>query len=218
MASTVAVAVNAALQELRQKRREAVARVAELEGQQRAAVQEVADVRSRLAEAERAGAGRSTIGKIETQLVAAKGKASEPWAERIDGAKLRARDAQGEITRFVGENLIPLVEALEANGRVVSAKLTAAAQALVDAYREREAISQQITALYALTVSTPKPMAVTPSRAEQLRREADRLLLTGGESSPVLRRELVFVEKPEPVEPEPEPVEEPEPVVGAAEF
>lgn len=91
--------------------------------------------------------------------------------------------------------------------------MTAAAQALVDAHRERERVSQQITALYALTVSVAKPLAVSPSRAGSLLREADSFIISGGESPPVLRRELVFLEEPEPVE-ETDPAEEPDPVAG----
>lgn len=107
--TTVAVAVSTALAELREKHAVAVARIAEIEGQHANAVQEVAKVFSRLAETERSGAGRSTVGRIEAELTRAKGKTDEPWTERVEGARRRARDAQGEIVRYVESNLIPLV-------------------------------------------------------------------------------------------------------------
>jgi hypothetical protein len=92
------------------------------------------------------------------------------------------------VQRFVAENLSELVSALDADGEVAAAKLNEHAEALVSAYRERERIAGEISALAAL-VAPVNPGDVSYSRAEQVVRAATALVEAGGEAPPVLRHD-----------------------------
>jgi hypothetical protein len=89
---------------------------------------------------------------------------------------------------FVGANLIALVETLEADGVTAAANVTAAAEAVLVHYAERERIAREISALLGMTTRA-NPGDVSRSSAEALAREARRLIGTGGEEPPRLSRD-----------------------------
>jgi hypothetical protein len=177
---------------LRDQRVKANSRVANVEGEQRDAAKALLLAKEAVAEFFRRGGGRSADQqRLEAELVTAQARFDEPWVERIDGVRRAARDAQDKVAAFVEENLVALIETLEAEGDVIAANFAAAVQTLVTAGREREAVSARITELYAMCVSVAQPNAVPASRASGLLKEADRFLLEGGEPGPRLRRELI---------------------------
>jgi hypothetical protein len=84
--------------------------------------------------------------------------------------------------------LTPLAAALEEEGAAVAAELTEAAEAVVAAYRKREAVAGEISHLAAMT-GRVLPGDVSRSRAEALAKEAAALVQAGGEEPPVLKRD-----------------------------
>jgi hypothetical protein len=177
----------AELQELRERRSQAAGRVAALEREQRAARDEIAATTARLSEAERTGASKSTITKIEGELSKARQRLSEPWDARINGARQAVRDVDVSVRQFVTEHLAELVEALEAEGRAVADRINSAAAELVAATSEWEAIAARIGQTIA-SISRPSPGDVSPNRAEQLAREAATFVAGGGAQGPQLSR------------------------------
>jgi hypothetical protein len=186
------------LARLVEARSRAGARVSELEADRRTATQTLMAASEALVQAERRGARAAERQEFQASLVEAKATSAQPWPELIEGARRRVRDAQGEVVRFVEANLVPLIEVLETEGEAAAANLNAAAQALVDAFQERERVAREITALYAMTVSVAEVNAVPSSRAGALLSAANALLHEGGERPPMLRRELVRTDAPEP--------------------
>ena len=175
------------LRELQERGAAAASRISDLERAWRSANEEVAAASARLSQAERAGASPSTIRKIEGELAAAKAKAAEPWAERVEGARAAARDVERQVRTFVGANLDELVRALEADGQAAADQVNAAASALVSAHAEWEAVAAQIGKVIA-TVARPAPGDVSFSRADEVARAAAGLVAAGGENGPVLDR------------------------------
>jgi hypothetical protein len=177
------------LAELLAERERIRTRVAEVDSQQREATAAAQQASDELIELERKG-GRpgAQRSKLEQTLAEARARAAEPWAERIEGARQRARDAHGAVQRFVGEHLTELVESREVNGRIAAQALTDAAQAILAAHAERERVAREIAELCSL-VARVSPGDVSYSRAEGLARAAGDLLQAGGEEPPVLQRD-----------------------------
>jgi hypothetical protein len=96
---------------------------------------------------ERRGGRTAERAKLERTLAEANARASEPWRERVEGARRAVRDADKERQRFVAEHLTELVETLEADGRIAVADLNTHAEAVLNAYRERERIAAEIASL-----------------------------------------------------------------------
>jgi hypothetical protein len=113
------------LAELRAERATAGARVTDLEREWQAANEEAAQSSAALAEVERHGGSASTRHKAKDALAAAKAKAAEPWAERLDGARRAVRDHDVRVREHVAGNLPDLVEAHEAEGEAPAAKMNA---------------------------------------------------------------------------------------------
>lgn len=172
-----------------EQRERARARVDELEAAQREATAAAEQASVNLVELERRGvspAGRRA--KLEQTLAEAKARAAEPWAERVEGARQRARDAHTEVQRFVAERLDELVENLEADGRIAAQALTDAAEAMLAAYAERERVAREIAETCPLTARVA-PGDVSRSKAEPLARAAADLIQGGGEEPPRLLRD-----------------------------
>jgi chromosome segregation ATPase len=164
------------------------ARVDELEREARAAGEGLTAARAALVESERQGGRAAQRRQLEQALAEAKAKASEPWAERIEGARQAVRDADRKLQEFQGEHLSELVEALEADGKIATAELDAAAEALVQAFGKREEIARQIGAV-ASQVGRTHPGDVTFTTAQAVAEAARELLQRGGETPPTLRRD-----------------------------
>jgi hypothetical protein len=187
----ILVNVNAAeaMARLIDQRARASARVEEIEHEARASATAAAEASAALAEFERRGGRPATERRqLEQALAEAKAKAAEPWAERAEGARQAVRDADQELQAFQGEHLSELVEALEADGRIATGKLNAAAEARVAAFSERERIAHEIS-LLASQVGRVFPGDVSFTCAEALVREARTLVAEGGEAPPELRRD-----------------------------
>ena len=100
----------AQLEELRERRTRAAARVDALAQGQRAAGQALAQSREALAELERRGGRQAERAKLETALVSAEARVAEPWQIRSEGARRALRDADSSVRAFVSEHLDALVK------------------------------------------------------------------------------------------------------------
>jgi hypothetical protein len=179
---------SAELAKLQEARARATARVDGLEADWRAAVTAAQDASAALAHAERVGVSESKRSTLEERLAAAKARAAEPWAERVEGSRAAVRDADRAVSAFVNEHFSELLEAKEADGRIAAEKEDVAAAAQLAAYRQREAVAAEIASLASL-VSTTAPGDVTYSKADELARAAVALIEGGGEEPPRLRRD-----------------------------
>jgi hypothetical protein len=175
---------------LAEKRDKAERRIGELEDEQRQAVQAREAARQALIEFERKGGGRrAERNELETQLNDAERHAAERWGERIEGARRAARDARTAVQVFTREHLDELVAAKEQEGELPTSRLVEHAQAILDTYADRERVAGEIAQLVSSAGITIRPGDVTFSKCEPLAREASRLLSTGGEERPRLRRD-----------------------------
>jgi chromosome segregation ATPase len=169
-----------------EQRERANARIDEVQQQARDATSELGRTREALITAEREGAGAAARRKLEQELTTAKARSAEPWAERVEGARRAARDAQQVVQRFVGEHLDELVEARQVEGQAAAERINTACAEMLAGYAEWARVSQGMSQLLSL-VGPVRPGDVSFSRCEALAREARRLLDQGGEQAPVLR-------------------------------
>jgi hypothetical protein len=182
--------VTTQLMALVSKRDKANGRIGEVDAEQRQAVQEREAARSALIEFERKGGGRrAERNELETALNDAERHAAERWGERREGAIRAARDAQHAVQVFTGEHLDELVAAKEQEGELPAGRLVEHAQAIVDAFAERERIATEINALVTTAGIQVRPGDVTFSRAEPLVNAARNFVMSGGEEPPRLRRD-----------------------------
>jgi hypothetical protein len=177
-----------AMARLLDQRDRASVRLDELEGEARAAGQAAAEASAALAEFERQGGKAAERRQLEQELAAAKQRAQEPWHERAEGARAALRDADEELRQYQAQHLTELVEALEADGRIVASKIDDAAEALVTAYSERERIAHEISAI-ASQAGRIHFGDISFIRSEALAREARTLIHEGGEVPPTLRHD-----------------------------
>ena len=173
---------------LTDRRKQASARIDELEREWQAANIALVQARRDLVEFERQCGPAAERRTLEMKLVEAEAKAAQPWRERIEGARRGVDDLDAERQRFIADQLDALVAECEAEGEAAAARLTDAARQMVDAYLEREQIAGQIAVL-ASSVGRVRPGDVSRSRAEEVVRAANGMLLDGGEEPPVLRRD-----------------------------
>jgi hypothetical protein len=176
------------LARLERRNAEARQRVEQLERDQRAAGQARQEARAALVEAERRGAAPADRKKLEQTLADAEARASEPWPERIEGARAAARDLTGERRQLVAHNLLSLAEAVEADGGSAASAINEHCAGLIAAYHRRQELEQRLFTL-ASTVRVTEPGDVSRSKADQLAKAAMALLQAGGETPPVLRRD-----------------------------
>jgi chromosome segregation ATPase len=183
------------------ERDNAVARIDELERQQRSTAEAREATRAQLIEFERRGDGRPAMReKLEAALEDAERKASERWPERLEGARHAARDAQQELQRHVVAHLHELVKSLESDGEAVAARLTEHASGIMREFHERERIAGQIGQLLMLAGVRPSPGDVSGSHAQTLVNAAAELVAAGGERPPTLRPDVGRPRLGEPVE------------------
>lgn len=173
--------------QLVEKRRQAEARVDQIEAEARTSRQRFAEAREALIQAEASGVPEAKRRTLERELAEAEARAGEPWGERVEGARRAVRQRQAEVQQFVSENLSQLVAALEADGQAIAAKLNEHAEGLVTAYAERERIAGEISQLVSSAEVHVKFGDISFSRADELARAASTLIETGGESPPKWR-------------------------------
>jgi hypothetical protein len=92
------------------------------------------------------------------------------------------------VQRFTTEHLDELVMDKERDGDVATAKVNAAAAALVEAFQERERIAADLSAL-ASTVARVHPGDVSYSHAQNAVHAASELIEQGGGVPPTLRHD-----------------------------
>jgi hypothetical protein len=95
------------------------------------------------------------------------------------------------VQTYIATHFAELAKEVEQDGKAAADAVDAAAGKLVAAYHERAIVSQRLDTLIAAINGTSQPGDVTPSRAEAVVREAERMLQTGGETPPVLRNGLM---------------------------
>ena len=190
------VMANAATEELARvldHQRQLEARVGEVDAEARAASEAVQAASAVLVALERRAAGGEKVTaagrrEAEDRLLQARSRAAAPWSERRRAAQLAAQDARRATAAFVAEHLDALLADLEAEGRAAAGAFDAAARAVPDAHAARAAVEQRTFGLISLP-GRVQPGDVARSRGEQLAREAERLLIAGGEQPPdVLQR------------------------------
>jgi hypothetical protein len=185
----VADAARSELHRLSESRAAAAARVEQVEREGYEAGQAATAASVALAEYERVGGGPATERrKLEAALADARSKASQPWPERLAGARQATRDAGQAWREYVVENLDALVAEEVADGRSAAERINAGSAELLAGYAEWEAAAARISAL-ASTVGRVHPGDVTRSRCEPLAQEARKLLDRGGEQPPSLERD-----------------------------
>jgi chromosome segregation ATPase len=173
---------------LDERRAEVGRRITQVERAWRDANVKLQEARAAVVEFERQGGGDAERAKLEAALKTAEGHAGEPWQQRLEGAKAAARDADADRRQFVVENLDELVDEREAAGAECAARINDHLAGLTAAYAEWHAVAQQIAAL-ASSIGSLRPGDVSRTRAEQVVREAQALLLIGGEQGPILRHD-----------------------------
>jgi hypothetical protein len=161
-----------------------------LDDRQRQASEDVARLSEELSELERAAAVGEQVTpahrtKAENALMQARLLHGQPWAERREGIRAAARDADRDLNQFVAEHLGDLVDELHETADAAAQAVDRACHTLVSAYAERQAVEARVSALTAM-VRNPRPGDVARTRAEAVVREANRLLEEGGEQSPRL--------------------------------
>jgi hypothetical protein len=191
-----------------ERRTRAEARVGLIDTEQRQATVTLTAMKEAVSEYHRRGGGRPAEQKqLEQQLREAQAEADLPWTERREGARRAVRDAHAQVQAFVAENLAELVQAHEADGQIVAARITAHAEKIVDDYAEWQRIGNDISALAAL-VGPVRPGDVTRSMpaTDRLAQAARELVQEGGEVAPRLRHDprepryaQAEVEEPQPV-------------------
>jgi hypothetical protein len=166
-------------------------REGELDQQQRAATAEVELMRARLADLERAAVSgdkvdEKTRREAEEALTRARLKAAEPWAERREGVRAAMREADQAVTTFVGAHFDELLAELREDAENAAEDLNRACARVVDAYAERARVEQCVTSLCAI-IRHPRPGDIAYTRAAAVAKEAETLLLEGGEAAPLPR-------------------------------
>jgi hypothetical protein len=177
----------ATLAKLQEQRRRVAVRVSDLEAEWRAATAQAAEASAALAEVERHGGSATARHKAEEQLAAAKQRASEPWSERVEGARAATRDADQQLRQHVAANLDELVAGLEQEGQATADRLNDAAASLVQAHAEWQSIAGRIGQLITM-VHRPGPLDVSRSVSDDAARAVAALVAGGGEEGPKLDR------------------------------
>jgi predicted nucleic acid-binding Zn-ribbon protein len=196
------------LDRLTDKRSELATALDALEDEQRAAHEAVRAAQARVADIERRRVAGEAVAEAE-QAQAAKAlarsrqTADAPWAEKRAGRAAAVRDADRRIQLFIGEHYPSLQDGLRAEGEAVAVAVNRAAERLVEAHREWEAILSRMTEL-AASVRPVRPGDWTRARSEAAVRAAAALLDQGGEVGPDCRdprtpRHREAVAEPEPV-------------------
>ena len=137
------------------------------------------------------GGGENVAGKVskaEAALVKARAASAEPWSERVRGAESAATDAAGAVQRFATANYAALMGELDEDAAAAAERCNAVLEAVQDAHYERERVSGRVAALAALA-GLNRPNLVPESKLTRLARDAEAVLMAGGEVAPVARRE-----------------------------
>lgn len=122
----------------------------------------------------------------EDALARAKAENAAPWLERRAGVLAAIRDHDRELQTFVADHLDELLAEQAEDGEAAAEAVDRACQALVAAFRERQAVEQRVVGIAAM-IRIPRVEDVARTRAEAVVAEANRLLDAGGEAAPLLR-------------------------------
>jgi hypothetical protein len=155
-------------------------KVAAVEDEARQAGLAAQEASAALAQAERVGVSAAKRHALEAALAKAKGRAGEPWAERLAGAQAAARDAASALRQCVQANLLELIRPVEAEAEDAVAEMTTAAQTCLGAAHRREDAARRIGTLLAMSGASVTPHSVGPlTRAGEAIQTITRLLQEG---------------------------------------
>jgi hypothetical protein len=175
------------LTRLRQKEAELADLVDEIDAKQRDANTAVKAASDQLIQLERAALGgqknQKALADAETVLLQAKTNQAAPWAERRQAAVQAVADARQTTATYVSSHLDQLLAVLAEEGTQAAEAIDRAAQDVLDRVAERARVEQSVFQLLAL-VGTPKPDDVQRTRSDELARQAEALILQGGERPP----------------------------------
>lgn len=124
----------------------------------------------------------------EKALATARAKTGQPWTERAQGARAALRDADVEIGAYVRDNYDPLNGELSADAEAVKSRVDDALAEVVAAHAAREHVASRANAL-ASVIRPVRPGDVAWSKVEGVTREAEAVLLGGGEAAPATRHD-----------------------------
>lgn len=175
--------VRAELERLLTKQQRAQQRVEDVESEAREAHAVAQATQQALIEFERKGGRASEREQLEAALAEAKSTATEPWPERVTGARHALDDAVKAVRAYEAEHLDMLLSDLADEGRRACDAIDGGARMVLDGYALRADVEQRTFALIN-TVRPARSGDVERTRAEQLAGEARKLLDNGGEASP----------------------------------
>jgi hypothetical protein len=167
------------------------ARVDEIGAEERAAVAAVHAASDALVTLERQAAAGAKVSparrtEAEDRLLQARTAGAAPWGERRKAAQLVAADARQAVAAYVGEHLDPLLAELAERGERAAQEVNAAAEAVVAAYQERQAIESETFAMLGRLGHRVRPGDVARPRSEPVAAEARKLMEQGGEQAPTV--------------------------------
>jgi hypothetical protein len=168
------------------RHRDLLARIREVEDERDEAHRVAGEASAALARLEQRKASgepvdAAEVKRAEQALTKARGRALEPWGERIAGTRDAARGAEQELQRHCAERFDALMAELDDEARAVAERVDAALREVGAAYLAREQVSGRVHALVAAAVGSSKPNAVAMSRVEKLARLAEAVVMAGGE-------------------------------------
>ena len=132
----------------------------------------------------------AAIRRAEKRLAVARGDAAQPWSERVSGGRAALRDADSAIARHVSAHFDALAGELEEDGRAVADRADSLLHELGAVYAEREATVARWTALITAGDGRVRPGTIPYSKLEPVAREAERVLMAGGEVAPAPRQPI----------------------------
>ena len=188
---TVPMTAAAELAALRERRAEMQRTVHDIDRAMRFSNDAVEDARAALAQAERerlGGGDPGAVASAERALTEARTAATDDTSrERLQGARAALQDLDGEITRFASRNYRELRDEHAQRATEAAAAIDRALSALLSAYEQRQRVETQAADLWRL-VAAPRANLTPASRAQRIVRDAEGLLMAGGDPCRCCRR------------------------------
>jgi hypothetical protein len=126
--------------------------------------------------------------KAEKRLAESRARQAEPWGERVAGARRALANADAAISRFIAANYDVLAGEVAEDAQAVKDRADEALQEIGRVYAQREDVVRRSDALIAV-VARVKPGQTPFSKLEPVVREAERVLMSGGEDAPIPKRD-----------------------------
>ena len=164
----------------------ATIREAEYAGQVASEAAQVASAQLSALEARRLGGDDvdAEVKRAEKKLSAARAEAAQPWPERAAGARRALANADAAIGRFVVATYDALAGEVAEDAHAVKDRADALLHDIGAVYAERERVVARSDALIGV-VARVKPGMTPYSKLEPLVRQAEAVLMAGGEAAPI---------------------------------